>query len=240
MKKMLLGLTTALLFVSLASAQITIGAKGIFTLNAGTKGTEDFEKSLPNIDLGALASLSTKPEMVIGGGGGLFVRYNMPFLSSLGIQTGLDVLANNGYKVNGTLTAFLGRESTLTATATYTSLELPILVTYDIGLGPVTLTLLLGPNISFPISKLKTSITGSGLIGVESGVSESSIADTAIFGITGGAAVALRLGPGSLVTDIRYINDFTPVKAGEKDSENPMELFTRRALALSLGYQIRL
>lgn len=37
MKKIILVLTTALLFVSLASAQITIGAKGIFTLNAGTK-----------------------------------------------------------------------------------------------------------------------------------------------------------------------------------------------------------
>ena len=236
MKKMLLVLTTALLFVSLASAQITIGAKGIFTLNAGTKGTEDFEKSLPNIDLGALASLSTKPEMVIGGGGGLFVRYNMPFLSSLGIQTGLDVLANNGYKVNGTLTTFLGRESTLTATATYTSLELPILVTYDIGLGPVTLTLLLGPNISFPINKMKVTTA----LNSSSATDEWNIANKAIFGITGGAAVALRLGPGSLVTDIRYTNDFTPVKGGEKDSENPMDLFTRRALALSLGYQIRL
>lgn len=239
MKKMLLVLTTALLFVSLASAQITIGAKGIFTLNAGTKEAEDFEKSLPNIDLGALASLSTKPEMVIGGGGGLFVRYNMPFLSSLGIQTGLDVLANNGYKVNGTLTTFLGTESTLTATATYTSLELPILVTYDIGLGPVTLTLLLGPNISFPINKMKIT-TSSSIITDRSGTNEWNIANKAIFGITGGAAVALRLGPGSLVTDIRYTNDFTPVKAGEKDSENPMDLFTRRALALSLGYQIRL
>ena len=236
MKKIVLVLTTALLFVSLASAQITIGAKGIFTLNTGTKGTEDFEKSLPNIDLGALASLSTKPEMVIGGGGGLFVRYNMPFLSSLGIQTGLDVLANNGYKVNGTLTTFLGRESTLTATATYTSLELPILVTYDIGLGPVTLTLLLGPNISFPINKMKVTTA----LNSSSATDEWNIANKAIFGITGGAAVALRLGPGSLVTDIRYINDFTPVKAGEKDSENPMDLFTRRALALSLGYQIRL
>lgn len=236
MKKIVLVLTTALLFVSLASAQITIGAKGIFTLNAGTKGTEDFEKSLPNINLGALASLSTKPEMVIGGGGGLFVRYNMPFLSSLGIQTGLDVLANNGYKVNGTLTAFLGTENTLTATATYTSLELPILVTYDIGLGPVTLTLLLGPNISFPINKMKVTTA----LNSSSATDEWNIANKAIFGITGGAAVALRLGPGSLVTDIRYTNDFTPVKAGEKDSENPMELFTRRALALSLGYQIRL
>ena len=213
MKKIVLVLTTALLFVSLASAQITIGAKGIFTLNAGTKlASENSEQ---------------KSDILVGGGGGLFVRYNMPFLSSLGIQTGLDVLANNGYKVS--TTASIGSiEQTVTTTATYTSLELPILVTYDIGLGPVTLTLLLGPNISFPISKLKTSITGSGLIGVESGVSESSIANKAIFGITGGAAVALRLGPGSLVTDIRYINDFTPVKAGEKDSENPMDLFTRR------------
>lgn len=236
MKKIVLVLTTALLFVSLASAQITIGAKGIFTLNAGTKEAEDFEKSLPNIDLGALASLSTKPEMVIGGGGGLFVRYNMPFLSSLGIQTGLDVLANNGYKVNGTLTTFLGRESTLTATATYTSLELPILVTYDIGLGPVTLTLLLGPNISFPINKMKVTTA----LNSSSATDEWNIANKAIFGITGGAAVALRLGPGSLVTDIRYTNDFTPVKGGEKDSENPIDLFTRRALALSLGYQIRL
>ena len=235
MKKIVLVLTTALLFVSLASAQITIGAKGIFTLNTGTKGTEDFEKSLPNIDLGALASLSTKPEMVIGGGGGLFVRYNMPFLSSLGIQTGLDVLANNGYKVNGTFT--LGSvENSSTVTATYTSLELPILVTYDIGLGPVTLTLLLGPNISFPINKMKVTTA----LNSSSATDEWNIANKAMFGITGGAAVALRLGPGSLVTDIRYINDFTPVKAGEKDSENPMDLFTRRALALSLGYQIRL
>lgn len=237
MKKMLLVLTTALLFVSVASAQITIGAKGIFTLNAGTKGTEDFEKSLPNIDLGALASLSTKPEMVIGGGGGLFVRYNMPFLSSLGIQTGLDVLANNGYKVS--TTASIGSiEQTVTTTATYTSLELPILVTYDIGLGPVTLTLLLGPNISFPINKMK--VTTSNTITDSPKTNEWNIANKAIFGITGGAAVALRLGPGSLVTDIRYTNDFIPVKAGEKDSENPIDLFTRRALALSLGYQIRL
>lgn len=224
MKKMLLVLTTALLFVSLASAQITIGAKGIFTLNAGTKlASENSEH---------------KSDILVGGGGGLFVRYNMPFLSSLGIQTGLDVLANNGYKVEAAKTI---SEKTYSASisATYTSLELPILITYDIGLGPVTLTLLLGPNISFPINKMKIT-TSSSIITDRSGTNEWNIANKAIFGITGGAAVALRLGPGSLVTDIRYTNDFTPVKGGEKDSENPMDLFTRRALALSLGYQIRL
>lgn len=224
MKKMLLVLTTALLFVSLASAQITIGAKGIFTLNTGTKlASENSEH---------------KSDILVGGGGGLFVRCNMPFLSSLGIQAGLDVLANNGYKVSRT-TSIASIKQTVTTTATYTSLELPILVTYDIGLGPVTLTVLLGPNISFPINKMKIT-TSSSIITDSSGTNEWNIANKAIFGITGGAAVALRLGPGSLVTDIRYINDFTPVKAGEKDSENPMYLFTRRALALSLGYQIRL
>lgn len=159
----------------------------------------------------------------------------MPFLSSLGIQTGLDVLANNGYKVS-TTASFGSIEQTVTTTATYTSLELPILVTYDIGLGPVTLTLLLGPNISFPINKMKVTTA----LNSSSATDEWNIANKAIFGITGGAAVALRLGPGSLVTDIRYTNDFTPVKGGEKDSENPIDLFTRRALALSLGYQIRL
>lgn len=239
MKKIVLVLTTALLFVSLASAQITIGAKGIFTLNAGTKEAEDFQ-NLKN-DTSTVVELvgaSFDSQLVVGGGGGLFVRYNMPFLSSLGIQTGLDVLANNGYKVEAAKTI---SEKTYSASisATYTSLELPILVTYDIGLGPVTLTLLLGPNISFPINKMKIT-TSSSIITDRSGTNEWNIANKAIFGITGGAAVALRLGPGSLVTDIRYINDFTPVKAGEKDSENPMDLFTRRALALSLGYQIRL
>lgn len=221
MKKIVLVLTTALLFVSLASAQITIGAKGIFTLNTGTKlASENSEH---------------KSDILVGGGGGLFVRCNMPFLSSLGIQAGLDVLANNGYKVSRT--ASIGNiKQTATTTATYTSLELPILVTYDIGLGPVTLTLLLGPNISFPINKMKVTTA----LNSSSATDEWNIANKAIFGITGGAAVALRLGPGSLVTDIRYTNDFTPVKAGEKDSENPMDLFTRRALALSLGYQIRL
>lgn len=239
MKKIVLVLTTALLFVSLASAQITIGAKGIFTLNAGTKEAEDFQ-NLKN-DISTVVEhvgASFDSQLVVGGGGGLFVRYNMPFLSSLGIQTGLDVLANNGYKVEAAKTI---SEKTYSASisATYTSLELPILITYDIGLGPVTLTLLLGPNISFPINKMKIT-TSSSIITDRSGTNEWNIANKAMFGITGGAAVALRLGPGSLVTDIRYINDFTPVKAGEKDSENPMDLFTRRALALSLGYQIRL
>lgn len=236
MKKMLLVLTTALLFVSLASAQITIGAKGIFTLNAGTKEAEDFQ-NLKN-DISTVVEhvgASFDSQLVVGGGGGLFVRYNMPFLSSLGIQTGLDVLANNGYKVEAAKTI---SEKTYSASisATYTSLELPILITYDIGLGPVTLTLLLGPNISFPINKMKVTTA----LNSSSATDEWNIANKAIFGITGGAAVALRLGPGSLVTDIRYTNDFTPVKAGEKDSENPIDLFTRRALALSLGYQIRL
>lgn len=239
MKKIVLVLTTALLFVSLASAQITIGAKGIFTLNAGTKEAEGFQNLKSDIStVVELVGASFDSQLVVGGGGGLFVRYNMPFLSSLGIQTGLDVLANNGYKVEAAKTI---SEKTYSASisATYTSLELPILVTYDIGLGPVTLTLLLGPNISFPINKMKIT-TSSSIITDRSGTNEWNIANKAIFGITGGAAVALRLGPGSLVTDIRYINDFTPVKAGEKDSENPMDLFTRRALALSLGYQIRL
>lgn len=239
MKKIVLVLTTALLFVSLASAQITIGAKGIFTLNAGTKEAEDFQNLKNDIStVVELVGASFDSQLVVGGGGGLFVRYNMPFLSSLGIQTGLDVLANNGYKVEAAKTI---SEKTYSASisATYTSLELPILVTYDIGLGPVTLTLLLGPNISFPINKMKIT-TSSSIITDRSGTNEWNIANKAIFGITGGAAVALRLGSGSLVTDIRYINDFTPVKAGEKDSENPMDLFTRRALALSLGYQIRL
>lgn len=239
MKKIVLVLTTALLFISLASAQITIGAKGIFTLNAGTKEAEDFQNLKNDIStVVELVGASFDSQLVVGGGGGLFVRYNMPFLSSLGIQTGLDVLANNGYKVEAAKTM---SEKTYSASisATYTSLELPILVTYDIGLGPVTLTLLLGPNISFPINKMKIT-TSSSIITDRSGTNEWNIANKAIFGITGGAAVALRLGPGSLVTDIRYINDFTPVKAGEKDSENPMDLFTRRALALSLGYQIRL
>lgn len=239
MKKIVLVLTTALLFVSLASAQITIGAKGIFTLNAGTKEAEDFQNLKNDIStMVELVGASFDSQLVVGGGGGLFVRYNMPFLSSLGIQTGLDVLANNGYKVEAAKTMSEKTYST-SISATYTSLELPILVTYDIGLGPVTLTLLLGPNISFPINKMKIT-TSSSIITDRSGTSEWNIANKAIFGITGGAAVALRLGPGSLVTDIRYINDFTPVKAGEKDSENPMYLFTRRALALSLGYQIRL
>ncbi len=236
MKKIVLVLTTALLFVSLASAQITIGAKGIFTLNAGTKEAEDFQ-NLKN-DISTVVEhvgASFDSQLVVGGGGGLFVRYNMPFLSSLGIQTGLDVLANNGYKVEAAKTI---SEKTYSASisATYTSLELPILITYDIGLGPVTLTLLLGPNISFPINKMKVTTA----LNSSSATDKWNIANKAIFGITGGAAVALRLGPGSFITDIRYINDFTPVKAGEKDSENPMDLFTRRALALSLGYQIRL
>ena len=150
MKKIVLVLTTALLFVSLASAQITVGAKGIFTLNAGTKEAEDFQNLKNDIStVVELVGASFDSQLVVGGGGGLFVRYNMPFLSSLGIQTGLDVLANNGYKVEAAKTI---SEKTYSASisATYTSLELPILVTYDIGTGTRNPYFTTGTEYFFP------------------------------------------------------------------------------------------
>lgn len=218
MKKLCIALLVFVGTLSMATAQITLGAKGIFGIGVGTTIEGPMKDWLEN-------EPQVKEKNVIGGGGGVFFRYNLPFFSSLGFQTELDVVARNGIKTvddNG----FNQR----TMIMSYTSLELPVLITYDFALGPVCLTLLAGPHISFPLGTMNVVETEN--------QGSASIDSKALVGITVGTAVAIPVGPGAIVTDIRYLNDFSKLKVETTDPKMPlMDILTRRALQVSLGYQ---
>lgn len=218
MKKLCIALLVFVGTLSMATAQITLGAKGIFGIGVGTT-IEGFLKEQVENDP------QVKEKNVIGGGGGVFFRYNLPFFSSLGFQTELDVVARNGIKIVDD--GYTQR----TMIMSYTSLELPLLITYDFALGPVCLTLLAGPHISFPLGTMKAENNTEPQ-------EPASIDSKALVGITVGTAVAIPVGPGAIVTDIRYLNDFSKLKVETSYPETPlMDILTRRALQVSLGYQ---
>lgn len=219
MKKLCIILLVFVGTLSMATAQITLGAKGIFGIGVGTTIEGPMKDWLEN-------DQQVKEKNVIGGGGGIFFRYNLPFFSSLGFQTELDVVARNGIKTVEDV-----GYSQNTMIMSYTSLELPLLVTYNFALGPVCLTLLAGPHISFPLGTMKAEINTEPQ-------EPASIDSKALVGITVGTAVAIPVGPGAIVTDIRYLNDFSKLKVETTYPEMPLtDILTRRALQVSLGYQ---
>lgn len=225
MKKLLVSAVVAVMIVSAATAQITVGAKGIFGIGAGTSLEGDMAEGLDMLkDMGADVS----KKVLLGGGGGLYVRYNLPMLSALGFQTELDILANNGTG----FTATMGGQ-VMKSDFSYTSLELPILVTYDFNVGPVTLTALAGPHLSFPLGKVKAETKD---FGKKPEKHDFGIDSKALFGMTFGMAVGFPVGPGSIVGDIRYLNDFSKLRAEAYGSVN--DVLTRRTLNISLGYQM--
>lgn len=213
MKKLLAVVAAGVVLVSALSAQITVGGKGTLALNVGT-----------SVEKAMFGGMDVDTGLLVGGGGSLFVRYNLPSLPALGFQADVGIMANNGFSAEGSETGY-----SLSAKGTYTSLELPVLVTYDLAAGPVTITLLAGPNLSFPLGKAKVEQS------VPSDATEKwDIDSKVLFGLTAGAAVAYPLGPGAIVGDLRYTTDFNKVKV------EGQEAMTRRALTFSAGYQIKL
>lgn len=213
MKKLLAVVAAGVVLVSALSAQITVGGKGTLALNVGT-----------SVEKAMFGGMDVDTGLLVGGGGSLFVRYNLPSLPALGFQADVGIMANNGFSAEGSETGY-----SFSAKGTYTSLELPVLVTYDLAAGPVTITLLAGPNLSFPLGKAKVEQS------VPSDATEKwDIDSKVLFGLTAGAAVAYPLGPGAIVGDLRYTTDFNKVKV------EGQEAMTRRALTFSAGYQIKL
>lgn len=216
MKKLLVSAVVAVMIVSVATAQITVGAKGIFGIGAGTSLEQDF------------GGADVSKKILLGGGVGIHVRYNLPMLAALGFQTELDLLANNGIGTEMEIPTM----GSIKQDTFYASLELPVLATYDFNVGPVTLTALAGPHLSFPLGKM--DIQGE-MFG-NPGNAQYPIDSKVLFGMTFGMAVGFPVGPGSIVGDIRYLNDFSKLRVGEGDASSDM--LTRRTLNISLGYQM--
>lgn len=221
MKKIIAMAVVAAVAVSMVCAQITVGAKGTFGMNLGSQIAD---KHLLGDDV--------KNVFMVNGGGSIYGRYNLPALPALGVQLEFGLTANSGA---GTKVEMLGVE--MTQTYSYLSLDFPLLVTYDIPVGSIMITPMVGVNFSVPVGSPKLTVTAGG----EKDSAKVDGVKVAGFipGIVAGVEVGIPAGPGSVIAGLSYVNDFTRVKAKYDGDDEKYDLLTRRNFNISLGYALK-
>lgn len=231
MKKIILVcfLATFLSFSALAQG-FSFGARGIFMLPLGMSIGSDVQKQLEGLNVDDL-----KTKMSVGGGGAIFARVNFGFAPWLGLQAEVGFLANNGGGVLGKIpnTNNLTYENSFY----YNSLDVNALITFDIPVGMAFLKFGAGPNFSFPMGKGKYVKL---LQGGPELTKEYEISSKFVAGIIADIGVGYKIGVGSLVGNIRYLNDFMPIKGHNEGDVTNFEYLTRRALLVYIGYEIKI
>lgn len=233
MKRLFASLTLALALTAAATAQASIGVKGIGALGLGTTLPKEQTEYLDNMvetakALGIDASWNLSP--VFTGGFGLYGRYNIPALPALGFQAEFDMLFNNG---ESTVIKSVADSSTYKSEFTYNTIEIPVLVTYDIKAGPVTIGLNAGPDFVIPYGKIHAKETRDGPGYSDSSKIDEDIASKFIVGAIGGADVNFNAGPVTLGFGLQYEADFMPMKSINGNDE--LEMITRRGLRASIS-----
>ena len=221
MKKIIAMAVVAAVAVSMVCAQITVGAKGTFGMNLGSQlaNKDDFGDDVKNA-------------FMVNGGGSIYGRYNLPFLPALGVQLEFGLTANNGA---GVKVEYGGVETT--TTASYLSLDFPLLVTYDIPVGSIMITPMVGMNFSVPVGSPKFVVKADGN---EGAMDMGDLKVTGFIpGIVAGVEVGIPAGPGSVTAGLSYVNDFTPVKLKYDGVDEKDDLLTRRNFNISLGYALK-
>ncbi len=180
-------------------------------------------------------------------GGGLEAKFALT--KQIGVQTGLNFMSNNlGQKYSKSVTSSLiNTTTTVKSTATYSSLEIPVLMTFDIN----TFTLEAGPYVSVPLGQLtqkgSTSIKINNNDPTSSNYSTTTDLNTKLnFGFLLGGDWKKKISGGTLVLGARYITDFSPTQSvlldseGKKVEDSEGDLFTRRGLLFNAGFSFAL
>lgn len=225
MKKIIAMAVVAAVAVSMVCAQITVGAKRTFGMNLGSKVSDEAKEIFARND-------DAKNAFMVNSGDSIYGRYNLPFLPALGVQLEFGLTANNGA---GLKAEYEGVE--MTATASYLSLDFPLLVTYDIPVGSIMITPMVGINFSVPVGSPKFVFKTDEN---EASMDMGDLKDTGFIpGIVAGVEVGIPVGPGSITAGLSYVNDFTPVKLKSDGFDEKVDLLTRRNFNISLGYALK-
>ena len=211
--------------VSMVCAQITVGAKRTFGMNLGSKVSDEAKEIFARND-------DAKNAFMVNSGDSIYGRYNLPFLPALGVQLEFGLTANNGA---GLKAEYEGVE--MTTTASYLSLDFPLLVTYDIPVGSIMITPMVGINFSVPVGSPKFVFKTDEN---EASMDMGDLKDTGFIpGIVAGVEVGIPVGPGSITAGLSYVSDFTPVKSKSDGFDEKVDLLTRRNFNISLGYALK-
>jgi hypothetical protein len=184
--------------------------------------------------LGAGFEINTADEDMVGSGYSPNEKSNTAFNAALygayrfddvwSVQVELNFMLNNGMEISG---------HGNTVKIDYPTLDIPLLVRWNFIQSPVLVGIVIGPYISIPVGKLNLSVDGHG-----------SALDTKGYtlGIAGGFVLGYKLGPGNLVADVRYLNDFDSLYVHEDFGEGMQDanICIRRSINITLGYEFSL
>lgn len=152
-------------------------------------------------------------------------------METLKIQLEASFYTNNGIKVRGFYDDYSGR--VLDIDVKYSTLDIPVLVSWNLIREPVNVDLFAGAYISLPVSTANISydIEGYGTL------SGSVDVTSRVFGVVGGFDAGFGLGPGNIVLDARFFYDLQPWKAkGDFTDNEESGMIYRKGMVVSVGY----
>ncbi|MDR1094892.1 MAG: hypothetical protein LBL31_00715 [Spirochaetaceae bacterium] len=119
----------------------------------------------------------------------------------------------------------------------WTSVDVPVLIRLNFRPRPVLLLgVSAGAYVSLPVTDLENEAhyPSFAQINKTSNFKMSNMQ----YGIVAGVTAGLRAGPGYITARARYRGDLVPVIVDEYGGNGETEMFTRRLIALSLGYEL--
>lgn len=201
MKKVLVLVAAAAIFGQFAFAEkvIEVGAKGGLLLNAGTKLADN--DMFEDMD----------EKMTLGGDVGIFGHFGLVDLGPGTLSLQPEVFFSFG---NGLRAETEDEDWSYKATYKYNSLDIALLVGYDIPVGKLSIRPFLGPKVGIPVGKMKCEWDDG-----EDKDTDKMELKGATIGMDFGCGVAIPLGKFVLGADVRYGIDFNKVKVKFDDEE---------------------
>ena len=219
--------------------------RNLISGNASNIGNQ---KVVAGVKTGALFSFSKPHEDMIGTGVNPTVKNSIvpsfngfvgyKISESLKLQVEVNVSLNNEMKISG-------MDLDTDINLKYSTIEIPLLVSFAVVQNPVKVEVYAGAYISLPITDLNLELVDY------KGASGSVKLTSFTVGALGGVTVGKKLGPGDFFVDGRFINDFDSLKIGgifeytvtdgDVKSKKQVDLTdknvcTRRGIEISVGY----
>lgn len=214
MKKVVVLAAALAVFTSLAFSEVSVelGVKGGILLNAGTK----------------LDNSSIDCKMTVGGDVGIFGHFGIVDIGpgALSLQPEVFFSLANGAKGKWSEIGYEHEVKTK-----YHSLDIALLIGYDIPVGKLSIRPFLGPKLGIPLGKVKSKISYKAEGESFDFDDETDIA-AATIGMDFGCGIAVPLGKFMLGGDIRYGIDFNKLQG--KGNDKNYDILRRGALGINI------
>lgn len=234
MKKMIAVAVVALMLCSAVFAQVTVGVRGGLATNMGTNFTGDFAEAIDAMSaIIELAGGSVEKPLLSGASFGAYAK--VAAAPSIFVQPEVNYNMANGINLKVT---YAGDEAT--QSSKFTTIDIPVLVGYELACGPVTVAPFAGPQVSFITGKFKDESKDDAGIFNGTNTSEEKITAKTMFGAVLGCGVTYPVSDAIEVgADVRFAMDFNAFSAKFPGDTEYEDILKRKALSfnVSAGYK---